>query len=410
MSSTPQTQFGVEARDSGSASVLPWSLREFELDPYPWYDRVLREAPVVVDDNGVFIVSRYEDVLKFGRHPAMSVEPGWAYAGPWNVVSATMIGRDEPDHTRLKRQTNKWFAPKRVREWVETTRLVTLEALAGIGDQGQIDGWHDLAVPSTHRTMCRVLGLPDASVGVIKDAVAATMVMLRARPRQAEIEAAQSAFDFLQEHVRDLLGRPERGFEDGMARALLDAQDQGELSENEAFATIFMFYILGHMDVGYTVASGLQVFAENPAVYEAFRADSTNRAAILEEVIRYDPPELSFYRVAIEEVEIGGTVIPTGSTVRFMLAAANRDPDVFTNPNKFDFTRPVSQTRNLSFGVGAHTCAGQAISRAQALVVWETIAERYPRIELVEPPAVDNTDYSRHYVRLPLMLSRWAGY
>ena len=104
---------------------LPWDDPAFELDPYPWYARVQAESPVFVDERGVFVVTKYEDVMTFGKQPSMSVEPGWAQAGPWAVVRETMIGRDDPDHTRLRRQTNKWFTPKLVQNWVTTTTAVT---------------------------------------------------------------------------------------------------------------------------------------------------------------------------------------------------------------------------------------------------------------------------------------------
>lgn len=382
---------------------LPWDDAEFLRDPYPWFARVQAEVPVFLDPSGTYVVTRYDDVLEFGKHHAMSVEPGWDQAGPWALARDTIIGRDEPDHTRLRRQTNRWFTPKLVREWVTTTAQVTTEVLDSKAD-GVIDGWHDLSVVPTHRTMCSVLQLPDADIGSVAEAMERSMPMLRVRPRAGEVAMAETAFEFLVDRVRGFLAGKKVAPGDGLADGLTAAAERGELSEQEALATIVMLYGLGHMDVGYTIASGLLAFAERPDVYDAFRARAELREQIVNEVIRLDPPELSFYRTTTEDLTIRGVEIPMGSTVRFIIAAANRDPEVFENPHEFNFLRPTDQSRNLSFGLGPHTCAGQVISRGEALTVFEVIAARFQRVELAGEVTMENTDFSRHFKRLPLRL------
>lgn len=383
--------------------LLPWDSAEFLLDPYPWFDQVQRTAPVHLDPAGFYVITRYADVLEFGKHPAMSVEPGWDQAGPWAIARDTIIGRDDPDHMRLRRLTNKWFTPKLVRDWVTTTADVTNEILDELGG-GIVDGWHQLSVLPTHRTMCRVLDLPADDVEAVKVAMEQSMPMLRVRPRHGEVELAEAAFEFVVGSVRQFLAVKRENPGTGLVDELLGASDRGDLSPEELLATITMFYGLGHMDVGYTVASGLQVFAQKPQIFEAFREEPELRERIVNEIIRLDPPELSFYRTTTEDLEMSGVKIPAGSLVRFMLAAANRDPAYFENPHDFDHTRAADHSRNLSFGVGTHSCAGQVISRAEAQTVFEVIAARFRRIELAGDVEMDNTDFSRHFKKLPLRL------
>lgn len=383
---------------------LPWDDPDFERDPYRWYARAQAEVPVLQDDTGAFVVSRYDDIMKFGKHLAMSVEPGWDLAGPWAIARETVIGRDVPDHTRLRRQTNKWFTPKIVREWVATTGAVANEVIDGMrGDT--LDGWHDLSVVPTHRTMCRVLQLPDLDAENVMAEMASTMPMLAARPRPGTLEMAENGFSKLAQRVAPLLRGKLEARGDGLADALLDAQQRGEMSEKEVQATTLLLYGLGHMDVGYIVAAGLSILAQLPDVYEQFRAQPESRDAIINEIVRYDPPELSFYRVTTDGVTIRGTEIPAGSTIRFLLAAANRDPEFFSNAQQFDPDRPVEQGRNLSFGMGVHSCVGQVISRAEARTIFEAVAARFRRIELAEPVEMDNTDFSRHFTKLTLRLT-----
>lgn len=383
---------------------LPWGNPDFERDPYPWYARAQAGVPVLQDDTGAFVVSRYDDIMEFGKHPLMSVEPGWDLAGPWAVARETIIGRDVPDHTRLRRQTNRWFTPKIVREWVATTAAVANEVIDGMrGDT--LDGWHELSVIPTHRTMCRVLQFPDFDAEGVMAEMASTMPMLSARPRPGTLEMAEDGFNKLAQRVAPLIDGKRKTRGDGLADALLDAQQRGEISEQEMQATTLLLYGLGHMDVGYIVAAGLSVLAQLPGVYEQFRTQPDARDAIINEIVRYDPPELSFYRVTTEVVTIRGTEIPTGSTIRFLLAAANRDPEFFSNAQRFDPTRPVEQGRNLSFGMGVHSCVGQVISRAEARTIFEVVAARFRFIELAEPVEMDNTDFSRHFTKLTLRLT-----
>lgn len=381
----------------------PWDNPEFERDPNPWYARAQAEAPVLLDDKGTFVVSRYDDVMEFGPMECMSVEPGWDAAGPWSVASSTIIGRDAPDHTRLRRQTTKWFAPRAVREWVTTTAAVTNEILDEM--QGNsLDGWRDLSVLPTHRTMCRVLQVNDDDAIEVMHEMAATMPMLSALPRSGTIEMAAEGFGKLSQRVDALLEASSTSPTDGLANALLDAEREGDLSDEEMRATALMLFSLGHMDVGYLVAAGLRVFAELPDVYAAFRESPEYRDAIINEIVRYDLPELSFYRTTLKEVAIRGVQIPAGSRIRFMIGAANRDPMFFEDPTRFDFHRPQERSKNLSFGLGPHTCAGQGYARAQARTVFETVASRFKSIELDGPFEMDNADFSRHFTKLPLRL------
>lgn len=401
-SSTPQSvPTGQRATPTGE--FLPWDDAEFLLDPYPWFAKVQAEHPVFLDPSGTYVVTRYADVVEFGPHPAMSVEPGWDTAGPWAMARDTIIGRDDPDHAKLRRQTTRWFAPKLVREWMSTTAAVAEEVLDGwTGDT--IDGWHQLSVLPTHRTMCRVLQVPDDDVDSVKEAMEQSMPMLRVHTRPGELEMAERAFAFLVERVDGFLEARAAAPGDGLTDSLLAAAERGEITKDEMRATLLMFYGLGHMDVGYAVASCLLTLAQRPDVFQAYRTQPDMRDKIVNEVIRLDPPELSFYRTTTERLEISGVEIPAGSSVRFMVGAANRDPEAFPDPHQFDFTRPTEPSRIMSFGVGPHSCAGQGISRAQARTILEVVTSRYTGLELAGEVVMDNTDFSRHFKQLPLRL------
>ncbi|WP_262700702.1 MULTISPECIES: cytochrome P450 [Streptomyces] len=388
---------------SSEDTYLPWSDPQFRTDPYPWYRRLQQEHPVYELD-GTYVVSRYEDIVRYLKLPIMSVETAWAGQGPWSYVSDTMLGVDPPEHTARRRHTNKWFTPKMVREWARTTAEVAGRALDRVGEDGFIEAWTELAALPTHATMCRVLGLPDDDASAVVEAMFGAMRMMSAAPKPGDEELAAQAFAYLEKRVREMLADAASVDDNGMARALLAACEAGELTTRESLATTTLFYGLGHMDVGYLVAAGLDQFARRPEVFQTYKRRPEVRAAIINEIVRLDPPELSVVRYPTEDVEIRGVRIPAGTPIRFMIAAANRDPDIFPEPDAFDHMRSPDESRNLSFGLGVHSCAGQVISRAEAEAVFTEVARRFDRIEPAGEPVRANNDFARFYWSLPLRL------
>ncbi|GAA2026622.1 cytochrome P450 [Agromyces tropicus] len=384
---------------------LPWTDPQFCLDPYPWYARLREENRVHLMADGTYVLSHYEDVLGVATSHDMSVVPGWDEAGPWKVNRDTIIGQDVPEHTRLKRQTNKWFTPKLVRQWVETTREQIGLALDRIGDDGLVDGWIDIAVRPTHVTMARVLGLPEDAAEDVAKAMAETMPMLAAGHTPRDVDRAAAGFAWLGEHIDEMLEARSAQPQRHLADALLAAVDTGDMTPTQARATIMLFYGLGHLDVGYLIVSGLQQFTRIPGLFQAYKNDPSVRKAIINEMVRMDPPELSIFRTPTVDVEVGGVTIPAGSTIRCLLGSANRDASVFEHPDEFDYTRPPQASMNLSFGAGVHHCAGQVISRAEVEVIFDAIADRFDSIEATGEPVLDHNDFARAFHTLPLRLS-----
>lgn len=401
---------GVEATATLSGDCpevtrfLPWTDPQFRVDPYPYYARALVEAPVMKDEfDGSYVLTRYDDLMYYGRLPSMRIRPEWEKAGAWHVLLDMALGHDEPDHTRLRRQTNKWFTPKRVREWVTTTADFADRILDRIGHDGTVDG-SDLAVEATHRTICHVLQVPGDDYDDVRRSMRQAMPILSARPERSDFVLAEEALSDLRRRTAALIEFKRANPGDGLLDHLLSAQDRGEMSEAEAFATTLFLYPVGHMDASYLIASALHLFTRRPDLFDVFRARPDVREAMITELARFDAPEPVITRMTTEDLVIRGVAVPAGTSLRLMLGAANRDPDVFDHPHEFDFTRAPEQTRNLTFSLGSHGCQGRLLAEAEIRVVLERIAARYSHIELAAPPVIRNTDASRHYHTLPLRL------
>ncbi|EME22670.1 cytochrome P450 [Rhodococcus triatomae] len=386
-----------------TADYLPWLDTELRRDPYPFYARALEEAPVSLDEDGAIVLTKYDDLMHYGRLPSVIIAPEWEKAGAWSVLLDAAIGHDEPNHTRLKRLTSKWLTPKRIREWVKITEAVTDEILDRVDTDGVIDG-SDLAVEATHRTICHLLQVPDDEIDEVRRHMRQAMPMLSAVPSPADIEACTEAHIYLQNRTAALIERSRAQPGSGLVDDLLQAQDRGELTEAETLATLLFFYFVGHMDASYLISSGLKLFASRPDLFETFRSDPDSRQAMVAELVRFDAPEPVITRATTEDLNIHGYRVPAGTTLRLMLGAANRDPDIYSNPHEFDHTRPPEQSRNLTFSFGSHSCQGRLLAEAEIKAVWERIGARYSRVEVVAEPEMMLTDASRHYLTLPLRL------
>lgn len=380
---------------------FPWKDPSLRENPYPFYARALAEAPVTIDEDGTYVLTKYEDLMRYGRMSSVVIRSEWERAGAWSILLDMAIGHDEPHHTRLRRLTAPWFTPKRVQEWIKITEEVTEEILDRIGDDGLVDG-SDLAVEATHRTICRVLQVPEDDIDNVRRFMRQAMPILSAEPEPEDVEACEEAHQYLQGRTAELIEYARANPGDGLVHALLDIEDRGETTAAETFGTLLFFYFVGHMDASYLISSGLRLFAERPEVFETFRSTPEVREAMVVELARYDAPEPVITRATTEDMEIRGVTIPARSVLRLLLGAANRDPDVYSNPDEFDFRRPPAEARNMTFSFGTHSCQGRLLAEAEIRVVWERIGQRFSRIEKAGEVEMTNTDASRHFIRLPL--------
>lgn len=386
-----------------TADYLPWENEQLREDPYPFYARALAEAPVSLDWDGAYVLTKYEDLMTYGRLPSVVIEPAWAEAGAWGILKDTALGRDEPDHTRLKRATGKWLTPKRTKQWLRYTEEISDELLDDVGDDGLIDG-SDLAAEVAHRTICRVMQIPEDGIEDLRREMRNAMFVLSSARSQSDRDQSVEAHAYMQRELVKHIEYKRANPGDGLLDDILRMQDCGELSRDEAFAIALFFFTVGHMDASYLMSSGLHLFTKRPEIFDVFRADPDARDAIVNELVRYDAPEPVIVRYATEELTIRGVHIPAGSWLRLMLGAANHDPDIYDNPDEFDYTRPPEQSRNMTFAFGSHTCQGKLLALGEIRVLWEKIGARYSRVELASEPVIKNTDASRHYYTLPLRL------
>lgn len=383
------------------SELLPWDDQEFRDNPYPWYEKVRAESPVYQVSDGTYLVFRHADIVRWGKDPCMSVaDPDM---GAWEAFAHTMLFKDPPEHTALRRRTAKWFTPKLIKRWAEHTADVVRETLDAATPGEVIEAHLELAVKPTHVTVCRILGFPEHDVKPVPESMITAMDALVAEPHPDSDAAAAQAFAYLEGRVREMIAEKRRNPGTGLADELIAAQDRGELTELNVLQTLMLLFGSGGHNPGFTGAIGLEFFAQRPDILETYRNQPEERSMIIEELIRLNPAEMSFPRITTADIEISGVQISAGSTIRFMIGSANRDPEVFERPDEFDHTRPLA-AKHLSFSIGPHACAGQLLSRVELETMFTTVAERCERIELAGEPVTYHTDRGRNYRSLPIRL------
>jgi cytochrome P450 len=395
----------MTATSSQPQDILPWADPEFIANPYPWYEKARTEWPIYRALDGTFVVTRFDDVVHFGKLPSLSiVDPHGIPRGPWAVLKDTVLGLDPPKHTEVRRRGNKWFTPKLVKEWVKLSEAVVRETVAKYAEGEVFDANMYLGVGPTHAAMCGALQLPADNFEPVILSMHGTMAALSHVAGEAEYDRATEAFEYQFARVRWMLQWKEQSPGTGMTDALLEAESNGEMTRSEVEQTLVLFWASGGHNPSYIVSSAIEHFARDPEVWTAYRQNPELRNSIINEIYRLYPPELTFTRWTREPLEIRGQRIAVGEAVKFIVGAANRDPSVFPNPDSLDMHRPPGGAMNVSFGMGPHQCAGQIINRAEVEIILDTLAELVESFEMRGVPEMDNSDRSRAYIRLPVSL------
>ncbi|WP_321822454.1 MULTISPECIES: cytochrome P450 [unclassified Burkholderia] len=401
---------GVQTHDkqhAGEQILLPWRDKAFRANPYPWYEVLREKAPVYRDplSENTYVISHYYDVLTFGKHPSLTTKaPSWVPRGPWSLFKDSMIVVDPPEHAAMRRKSNKWFTPKKAEEWVEATSAEVIDVIDRLGPSGMIEAYRNLALIPAHYAMCKALGIPNDGFDTAAAWMHDAMLALGSVVSEEEEERCYAAFAYLTDRVNHYIRLRRESPDEGMVSSWIDSVVKGEMTERQLFEGLLLFWATATPNAAYLITGGLEMFARHPEVFDMWRNQPEKRHAIFNEIARLYTAEVSFTRFTTEELNIRGVKIPPGMMIRFMISAANRDPEAFPNPDKFDVERSVDGKVNLTFGTGAHSCPGMLLARAEAHAVYNALAARVKRIDLGGEPIYDHDDRNGVYDRLPLRL------
>ncbi|MGA6170788.1 cytochrome P450 family protein [Streptomyces sp. NPDC012600] len=376
---------------------------EFATDPYPAYAWLREHSPVhrTALPSGVeaWLVTRYGDARQALADARLSKNPAH-HAGSAAAKGKTgipgerkaelmthLLNIDPPDHTRLRRLVSKAFTPRRVAEFAPRVQELTDRLIDGFIEEGKADLIHDFAFPLPIYAICDLLGVPREDQDDFRD-WAGMMIRHGGGPRGGVARSVKKMRGYLAE----LIHRKRENPGDDLISGLIKASDHGEhLTENEAAAMAFILLFAGFETTVNLIGNGMYALLRHPeqrAGLEASLAagESALLATGIEELLRFDGPvELATWRYATEALTLGGQEIAAGDPVLVVLAAADRDPERFADPDLLDLSR--SDNQHLGYGHGIHYCLGAPLARLEGQAAVATLLRRLPGLRLAAEPA-----------------------
>jgi len=341
---------------------------------------------------GVWFLTRYADVEMALRDPRFSVERMRAPIIRENLERLpifiqqsaqglrSMLIMDPPDHTRVRKLANKAFTPRRVAVMRTQIEATVAELLAPLARGASFDVIETLAAPLPAIVIAELLGVPPEDHRQFKAWAAEIVAGIGADGadvRQSSAAAMLTLLGYLAEIIATRRQEPR----DDLISALVLAQEENDaLTDNELLATCNLLLLAGHETTTNLIGNGLLALLREPKELARLRSDRTLLPTAIEEMLRYDGPVQATLRVVCEDIELDGHAIEAGSLVLVGVGAANHDPAVFTEPERFDIGR--NPNPHLAFGFGVHFCLGALLARLEAEVAFWSLLERFPNLTL----------------------------
>lgn len=376
--------------------------REFAADPYPAYAWLREQAPVYRAElpSGVsaWLVTRYADARQALADQRLSKNPDWhgaAAHGKGKVgipgersanLMTHLLNIDPPDHTRLRRLVSKAFTPRRVAEFAPRVAQLADDLLAGFAARGEADLIEEFAFPLPIFAICDLLGVPAEDQQDFREWAG---MMLHTGGRRGGVGRAVKR---MRAYLAELIHRKRETPGDDLISGLIRASDHGQqLSEEEAAAMAFILLFAGFETTVNLIGNGMYALLRNPGERARLQrsllaGDEEPLATGVEELLRYDGPvEMATWRFATGPLTLGGQRIEPGDPVLVVLAAADRDPDRFVDPDRLDLTR--RDNPHLGYGHGIHYCLGAPLARLEGQVALGALLRGLPDLRLAAEPA-----------------------
>lgn len=362
---------------------------DLQQDPFPTYRDLRDHHPVLTMADGSVVVSRHADVVALLSSPQVSSAqeagaPGAPVAALAEHSQAVMIASDPPVHTRRRGAVAPSLAPAALRPVGETVAAHVDELVTGLPDGEPVDLVAALAARVPARTLLDLLGLDRADEADVRRWTSAFSDGISPWAGPDGEERAGAALVALRDHLRPVLeSRRREPAADLMGALATDPALRGD----EALQQAVLLCTAGLDTTADLLASALAVVAADPELWAAVVADPDALApAVIEEALRCEAPVPFLMRRLVSPVEVSGTELAEGTALLLAVGAANRDPSVFTDADRFDPGRMLrGERRHLAFGSGVHRCLGAPLARLQGAAVLRALARRAPRLELAEP-------------------------
>jgi cytochrome P450 len=361
-------------------------------NPYEVFRELREEAPVFWSPMmSVWVLTRYDDVLttlkdhvnfsserlRANNPLVQALESQRLASGPLGTTP-TMLSTDPPAHTRMRSLVNKAFTPRQVDRIRPQMVEIAEGLLDALPEPGKIDVVADFSIPFPIIVIAAMLGVPASDRERFK-AWSTDIAGSLGGPFQPPdvIDRSVTASNEIADYFRDQIAARRSEPRDDLLSALTAAEEEGDLlTEDELIATCILLLVAGNETTTNLIGSGMVTLLQNPDERRKLQANPSLMASAVEEMLRYEPAAQMTSRIANEGAELGGVRFEPGQVILPVMAAANRDPAHFPEPDRFDIERHPN--RHLAFGQGIHYCLGAPLAVAEARIAFDALLRRMP--------------------------------
>lgn len=365
------------------------------VDPHPMLQEVRERCPVLRDEaTKTWLLTRYGDIREtvndrtYVRHPSKA-EPGSLSArlederGADGRPRTSILFLDDPDHSRIRRPLAQAFYT-RIQKMKGEIEAIVDGIIANAPACGRFDLMAEIAVPIPVMVIARIIGVDEDRLAEFRDWSEGVILGLNPVRTPEETAYMQASAEKLQAYFYGLMEARRAVPGDDLITDMtrLQASGEADLTDEELCINLQALLVGGNLTTTDLIGNGVWLFLTHPEQLAALRADPGLAPQAVEEVLRYEAPVSLTSRIVSEDREVAGCPMKKSQPVWMSLAAANRDPRTFENPETFDMT--VKRASHVGFGGGPHICIGAPLARMEARRVFEKLFERYPDMTLPE--------------------------
>lgn len=387
----------------GDSDIDWWSIlsdRNFLANPYPELRRLQELGPVHLDQKtGLYFILGHKAFARVSKSSAMGRDTrNWI--GGWNSddyrqydpvgfklfseFQPQMINCDSDEHRRMRKVYEPAFRAQAMSRMGPLIEQQAAKLLAAMPADGEVDFIKAFAAPLPLRVLCELFDIPESLDETISRWSASLIrigdILMTPEQKQEALDALGEFKDFLREQIKARESRQE----DNLMGLAIQARNDGTLDEEETLTNLVSMLVAGHETTVTLIGNGMLLLMRHPDELVRLRSDPGLTRTAIEEFLRMEPGGNMILRVAREDFEVEGTVIPKGAPVIGLIGAINRDPARFERPDELDLGRPANA--QFTFGGGAHVCIGAPLARLEAHIAFTAVLEKYGHIELAGQP------------------------
>ncbi len=372
--------------------VLNYELTATPADAWPEFERAQRQAPVAIGPVGPEVLA-YEFARSVLRDTRFVIPPGINLAAQgitsgalYDKVMETLLCLEGAEHQRLRKLVSKAFTPKATARLHDTIHGVVNSLIDRVSEAGQCDVVPDIAMPYPIAVICALLGAPredwklfSAWTGDVSKAFTFTVDLAEAEP------IVMRAWGELDDYIDAMIDRRRHDLTEDLVSDLIRAEDNGDRLSSVELQTLAASLLMAGTDTTRNqLAASVQVLCEHQEQWALLHDHPERAMHAVEESMRHSPAVCGTPRMAEEDVEFGGYVFPSGTIIQVNTFAANRDPDVYEDAERFDIRRNDAPAI-LTFGGGVHYCLGANLARLELAEALTILAQRLPNARLSGP-------------------------